>query len=1233
MQRELCNRVTMLCLCALLALSAGEPPGPIMPLAEVEPGLEAQGWSVFAGGEPEPFDVEVLGVWSNVGPDTSYILARLSGRQLEETGVIAGMSGSPVYVGDRLLGAVAFSWPFATDAIAGITPIEQMRRMAGEPAVPAQPADAAAAPFEALLDPPEARAYLRSELAALHPSAETSSSLLWTSVGLGAGTRALLGEAFASTVAAGGSGVLESDLQPGDAVAAVLIDGDLRLAATGTVTDRLGDSVLAFGHPFLSMGDILVPMAATEILAVVPSLANSFKIGNVGQTLGSFDRDRPSGIRGTMGLEAPTLPMTVRIQSATRREFTMQVARIPPVAGSLVATALLGSIDAAAGMGGQQSLEMKARIGLAGRSPLVLRQAFDGSSASLDAAVYMLTIVGFLVNNSFAELDVTGLEIDLSRGPGPRVTRVVAAHPDRRIVGPGERLQLSVELEPYRGPRASPHARPRPSGRPGPGPLHAPRGRRHEHRRREAGAREGVADRDRPGARFSERTPQPLGAGRSRCRRGRRPGGRRRADAAAPRLDPGAVGRAWRPPDPAGGRDSPGGGGGAGRAAQRPGARGSRSQSKGESMKAGSLSWWLAAWVAGWALAGAAEATEVRSFRQQSRQDFADGVLNGFAIDAEGALIRSRSFERIAAVEEPFVFSAVAGRGAWILGTGNDGRVLRVDAEGTIATLWTAPEPEIFALWADPDGAVFVGSSPNGKVYRLAGDEAEVFFDPGETYIWALARAPWGDLLVATGDEGRLYAVSAAGEGRLVHDGDETHVRSLQALDETVLIGTAGDGLIQSLDRQGRVRTLFDADQSEVLAFARDAAGGWYAAAVASEASFTGTNVKKGDDDDEDKKDEAEVVVEVSESTSGAAPAGARSAILRGGVGDVRSVASLDRETVYSLAWVDEALWIGTGVEGKIFSLHETELSQQTTLEDRQVIAIFAGAEPVFVTTNAAALYRVGEPLGGAATYTSKALDAGSMSRFGTLRWRGEGAPDGAVELAVRSGLSSEPDATWSDWSVAARGSEIALDDVPAGRFVQWRLTASEGAGQSLRVALVELSYRQNNGAPNIRRFAAMDPGQVLVPSTFNPGDQVYEPAHPNREGIFTTLEPALESKNGSRLKTLWRKGFRTLRWEATDPNEDGLDFGLSFREADREGDWMAMAGEIDESYYSFDATALPDGLYRFRLTANDRQDNPGGDALEAARVSEPVVIDHSPPELAHLETGGGGGGSASPTP
>ncbi|MCZ6727242.1 MAG: hypothetical protein O7A98_07775 [Acidobacteria bacterium] len=615
-----------------------------------------------------------------------------------------------------------------------------------------------------------------------------------------------------------------------------------------------------------------------------------------------------------------------------------------------------------------------------------------------------------------------------------------------------------------------------------------------------------------------------------------------------------------------------------------------------------------------------ARATEVRFFRQRSREDFLVGELEGLAIDADGALRRAAHFERFAEIEEPFVFVAAVDSDGWVLGTGNSGRVLQVASDGEVSTLWTAPEPEIFALWIDDDGTVFAGSSPNGKVYVLKEGEAREVFDPAETYIWAIARSPWGDLLVATGDGARLYEVAADGESRLLFESDEVHLRSLHPLADSVLIGTAGDGLIHSINAEGRVRTWFDAEQTEVIAFADDGLGGWYAAAVSSEASFTQqagqSSTTNGDENG--AMNGVTVSVEVSMPASKASSSGTQSAILRSVDGEVRSVASLDRETVYALAWIDGRLWIGSGVEGNVYSLVDGHLALEAGLDDRQVIGLFAGEGPVLATTNGAALHRPVASPEKVGTYVSQALDAGAVARFGSLRWRGSTAQDGAVRFAVRSGIGSTPDATWSDWSPATSGWEIALAKVPRGRFVQWRLELDATAGDEARVTSVEVSYRQNNAEPRIEKFGAMDPGQVLVPSAFNAGDQIYEPAHPNREGIFTRLD-AVSPGNGGRLKTLWRHGFMTLRWEAADPNEDELAFALSFRRDDSASGWLPMETDLDETHYSFDATVLPDGVYRFRLEASDRPGNTGETALVANQISEPIVIDHSPPALGEV--------------
>lgn len=451
MQQELCKRVVIAGLLALLAGGAGPAPVAVVPLEEVEPGLQGRGWSVFTGHEPAPFDVEVLGVWANVMPEISYILARLSGQGLEETGVIAGMSGSPIYVGDRLLGAVAFSWTFASEAVAGVTPIEAMRRMTDGPASPVRTAGPPPLVTE-LLDAGPPRQRLVAELALLGGAAPTAAGgLLWSAAGLGASARELLGEVLGAVHAAGSLDEAPRDLRPGDAVAAVLIDGDMRLAATGTVTDRVGETVLAFGHPFLSMGDVVVPMATAEIITVVANVASSFKIGNVGRVIGRFDRDRSAGLRGSLGAEAPVLPMRITIDGEEDGAFELRLARVAPIAGPLVATSLLGALDAVNGASGHQELEVRARLALAGRPPLAVRQVFDGPAASLGAAVHLLSIVGFVMNNSLAAVDIESIEVEVERTTERRATRIVGAHPTRRVVRPGEVVELIVDLDPYSG--------------------------------------------------------------------------------------------------------------------------------------------------------------------------------------------------------------------------------------------------------------------------------------------------------------------------------------------------------------------------------------------------------------------------------------------------------------------------------------------------------------------------------------------------------------------------------------------------------------------------------------------------------------------------------------------------------------------------------------------------------------------------------------------------------------
>jgi hypothetical protein len=632
-------------------------------------------------------------------------------------------------------------------------------------------------------------------------------------------------------------------------------------------------------------------------------------------------------------------------------------------------------------------------------------------------------------------------------------------------------------------------------------------------------------------------------------------------------------------------------------------------------------------------------ATQVHIFQIQNQAGFLAGTLEGVSVDSLGRMSLAPRAERVASIGEPFLLSAAGGSiggntggsTGWVVGTGNAGKVLRIDSGGKVSELFAAPEPEVFAVWVDPDGTVFAGTSPRGKVYRMANGRSDVFFDPGETYIWALARAKDGGLLVATGTQGKLFKVGTDGRGEVLYDSDDTHLRSMKVLpDGDVLLGTAGEGLILRLGKDGNARTLYDADEPEVVALNLGPDGTCYAGVVASESSLVdlsrpGTGGGAGDPAAPAQSDAADAAnaVEVAAGTRPPGATGPRSQLISiSPTGVVESLWSFANETVYDVLWSQGRVWAATGLEGKLYSWSDRQLLLEKDVDERQIVALLPGeAGPAFATTNAAALYRTTSQTEKTGTYTSAPLDAGQASRFGTFRWRGETPGGSGVRFSFRSGMSAEPDRTWSPWTAAKKGEEISLGDLPRGRYVQWRAEMESNSGTP-RLYTAELSYRQENLSPRIDAFAALEPGQILVPQNFNPSNQVYEPAHPTREGIFTTVGQPADEDEG-RTKPLWKKGFRTLRWSASDPNQDGLEYELSFRPADSDGDWLRVADELEENYYAFDATALPDGIYRFRLRATDRPSNDPGSAEVAERVSDPVVVDNTTPMLVKVDRQG----------
>ena len=634
---------------------------------------------------------------------------------------------------------------------------------------------------------------------------------------------------------------------------------------------------------------------------------------------------------------------------------------------------------------------------------------------------------------------------------------------------------------------------------------------------------------------------------------------------------------------------------------------------------------WLGSLLVAALIGAPSVASEVEILRVANREAALEGETDGVSVGPLGELRPAPVVEKLLGFDEPFVFSAASAERGWILGTGNDGKVFFTDRQGGTRVIARLPEPEVFAVHGSSSG-VFAAGSPDGRVYRLSGGEAEPLFNPEATYVWALAQDSKGRILAATGLPGRLLRFDGE-RVETLYESPDAHVRSLLiATDGSIYLGTAGQGLVVRLDPQGRAETLYDASEPEVLAFA-DAGDRIYVALLASEASFVDLSPPSSEEGEA-----AESPTPTIGSRSGDHE-GPRSVVLSVAAdGTIEPVAQLVDETIHALAFYgtsgQEQLWVGTGQEGRLYRLSEDELILEAELEDRQVVALaegpgaHSGRALGVVTANSAAVYRLDGSLHPQGVYSSKIHDLGQASDFGVFRWRGSLPSEARVEVAFRSGMSADPDATWSSWTPARTitpGQELPLGEL-SGRFLQWRLQLETGTDPGPRIQETELSYRQRNKAPEIKLFSAQDPGLILVPQSFNPTSTTFEPWSPNRDGIFTSVRKERES---SQVKTLWKKGYRTLKWEATDANDDPLSYALEVR-PDKEGaPWVSMVEGLEETWFSFDSTVLPDGVYRFRLTATDEASNQG-QALRAREITEPTTIDHSGPEVVKVTRGKG---------
>jgi hypothetical protein len=464
---------------ALIVSTRGLFGSEVFPVDQIKPGMTGVGLTVFEGSRIEEFKVSVIGVLGNAaGPKQSVILARLEGGPLAQTGVIAGMSGSPVYIEGKLVGAVAYGYPFSKETIAGITPIGEMieatstlaprsasaqirPRLGGGSVDRAAVMAAFQRPLNAVVQSqqPAAGSALPSALAGLQLrplalplvfSGFDPATFDWARELFGAlGFTPVLGPGPGST-----PGGPLPDLAPGSALGISLVEGDIDLSVTGTITHIDRDRVYALGHPFYNLGPTQFPMRKAYVYSVFPSLYQSWKISAPADSVGTVDQDRTTAVAGLIGKPPRMIPVSIRLHTSRGldRTFALRVVEDELFSPALAYVCLLSVLQTNERAAGTSTVRVEARLRLDGGRAVKVEDVFAEGQPPLQAASLVAAPMAFAMSNEFAKVRVEALEVDVRSYETVRSAALQRVWIERTgPVRPGSTVTLKMLLRGYRG--------------------------------------------------------------------------------------------------------------------------------------------------------------------------------------------------------------------------------------------------------------------------------------------------------------------------------------------------------------------------------------------------------------------------------------------------------------------------------------------------------------------------------------------------------------------------------------------------------------------------------------------------------------------------------------------------------------------------------------------------------------------------------------------------------------
>jgi len=461
------NVIRLACAMALLAAMA-QAAIPIMPLKDIHAGMHGIGKTVFQGDKVEDFQVEILGILENTGPKQSIILGRLSGGPLAHTGVMQGMSGSPVYIDGKLIGAVALAFPFAKDPIAGIRPIEEMFRVGATPALKTAT--------------PQRRRAMRAsdDLASFFPARSAPAQFgdmrmteVATPISLSGFTSAAI-EQFAPKLRAlgleprqgislGGAPVNKmgdpAKLRPGSMISVELMTGDMSVGADGTLTCVDDGKVYAFGHRFLAIGPTDIPFTRSDVITLLANTNTSFKISTARELMGTISQDRDTAVTGRLGARAAMLPLDISVIQDTKHvdAYHMHMVNDRFLSPFLLQMAVLSAIDATERSLGASSIVVRGAVEFENRNETVqLRNIYAADAgAAIQAATSTAVPVAYLMQGGFNALKIKRVTLEIESLDRKKEMNIGQVYLSRKEARPGDTIELMTLLEGENGAEAT----------------------------------------------------------------------------------------------------------------------------------------------------------------------------------------------------------------------------------------------------------------------------------------------------------------------------------------------------------------------------------------------------------------------------------------------------------------------------------------------------------------------------------------------------------------------------------------------------------------------------------------------------------------------------------------------------------------------------------------------------------------------------------------------------------